>query len=250
MAQQPAASPVRRLLAVLALSSLAAVALVAFRLYYGGTRGYSSLPWDLFLAWVPVPLAFAAARLVERRRKPLLAILVLAFLWLLFFPNAPYLLTEFMHLHPSHGIHEGPLPAAFAPLAREGGGESIPLWYDVMMISTFAWTGLLLGFLSLHVIHGAATCLAGRLCGWAVAVLGIGLCAFGITLGRFERWNSWDIFSSPLALMGDVMSRATNPMDHLRTSAVTILFAAFLLLGYMSWVALVRFSTANGDSRR
>jgi uncharacterized membrane protein len=166
-----------------------------------------------------------------------------AFLWLLFFPNAPYLLTQFMHLHPSYAVYDG--PHRFASLTPRGG---VPLWFDVLMLCTFAWTGLLLGFVSLHLVHRAATRLAGAAWGWLLVVAGIGLCAFGVSLGRFERWNSWDLFARPLALLSDVLSRIFNPFAHPRTTAVTVLLTTFLLLGYLSLVALMRLGATSGPA--
>ncbi len=243
----PAADPTRRLIGVLALTSCAALTMLAFRMLYGGTWGYRSLPWDLVLAWVPVPLALAVAATQERVYKPSPKLLLLAFGWLLFFPNAPYLVTQFMHIHPSYAVFDGPLPARVSQFSPRG---SIPVWFDVLMLSTFAWTGLLLGFLSLHLVHRAATRLAGPVIGWATVFAGVGLCAFGISLGRFQRWNSWDLLTQPLALLTDVGSRVLYPLSHPRTSAVTVGFAAFLLLAYLSLVALIRVgspSDARGD---
>jgi uncharacterized membrane protein len=238
------ATPCRQLLLVLALTSAAGLAMLTFRAAYAGRLGYWSLPWDLFLAWVPVPLACAVARLQARERTPWLAILALGFLWLLFFPNAPYLITQFMHLHPSYAVYDGPHPFfALTP------GGRIPLWYDVMMLSTFAWTGLLLGFISLHLIHRAATRAAGAVCGWTMVVAGVGLCAFGVSLGRFERWNSWDLFARPVSLLADVLDRVVNPVAHPRTSAVTIVLATFLLLSYLSLVAMMRLRAEGNDER-
>jgi uncharacterized membrane protein len=235
-------TPTRRLVCMLGLSSAAGLAMLAFRLGYGGRRGYWSLPWDLFLAWVPVPLAFAVARLEEREKKPWAKLLLIAFLWLLFFPNAPYLVTEFMHLHPSHAIYDGFLPQ---PLIDHSPRGSIPVWFDVLMLSTYAWTGLLLGFVSLYVIHRTARRLAGQACGWATAFVGTTLCAFGVSLGRFERWNSWDLLTRPLSLLSDVFDRMINPLAHPRTLGATILLAGFLMLGYLSLVALTRLGSSD-----
>jgi uncharacterized membrane protein len=237
------ASPCRQLLSVLALSSAVGLAMLALRAGYSGRLGYWSLPWDLFLAWAPVPLALGVARLQQRPRVPWGTISALAFLWLLFFPNAPYLVTQFMHLHPSHAVHDGPHPfAAYTPRGN------VPIWYDVMMLSTFAWTGLMLGFVSLHLIHRAAARLAGPVCGWATVITGVGLCAFGVSLGRFERWNSWDVVAHPLSLLSDVFSRMFNPLAHPRTSAVTVFLSMFLLLSYLSLLAMMRLRAAEEEA--
>ena len=258
-----------RLLTVLALASLAGLVLLALRVLYGGTSGYRSLPWDLFLAWLPVPLAAATlhsigapatappnADLVRtpgtrpaapavRRLKP--RTLVLAASWLLFFPNAPYLVTQFMHLHPTYGVAEHPLPAILGQFTF---GRPVPLWFDVLMLSTFAWTGLMLGFASLHLIHRALARLLPPAAGWLVVVAGLGLCAFGISLGRFQRWNSWDVLTQPHALFPDVLSRMFHPLAYPRTTATTLGFAAFLLLAYLSLIALIRLGMAGDASAR
>jgi uncharacterized membrane protein len=239
------ATAARQLVSVLALTSAVGLAMLTFRLYYGGTWGYRSLPWDLFLAWLPVPLALAVAQSHARGRTPWPRTLLLAFAWLLFFPNAPYLVTQFMHLHPSYGVFEGPLPDVLLRFSPRG---RVPLWFDVLMLSTFAWTGLLLGFLSLHLVHRTAARQGGRAAGWAVTVVGLTLCAFGISLGRFERWNSWDILVQPVPLLGDVAARVFQPWSHPRTSAVTLGFAAFLLLAYLSLVALIRLGSPGDDA--
>jgi uncharacterized membrane protein len=242
--KQATATPCRRLILVLALSSAAGLAMLAFRLAYAGRAGYLSLPWDLLLAWVPVPLALGVARLHDKPRRSLPAMLGLTFLWLLFFPNAPYLLTEFMHLHPSHAVYDGPVSAWFA---RWTPPASVPLWFDVLMLSMFAWTGLLLGFMSLHVIHRCANHVLGRAGGWIIVLMGLSLCAFGVSLGRFERWNSWDLFTDPLTLLADIGDRALNPIAHLRTSGATLMLAGFLVLGYLSLVALMHFVAGDHD---
>jgi uncharacterized membrane protein len=236
--RQVTATPCRRLILVLALSSAAGLGMLAFRFAYAGRVGYWSLPWDLFLAWVPVPFALGVARLHDKPRRSLSAMLALTFAWLLFFPNAPYLLTEFMHLHPSHAVYDGPAPHW---LVRWRPQATIPLWFDMLMLSMFAWTGLLLGFMSLHVIHRCANHVLGRAGGWVIVIMGLSLCAFGVSLGRFERWNSWDLFTDPLTLLADIGDRALNPIAHLRTSGATLMLAGFLVLGYLSLVALMHY---------
>lgn len=114
----------RRALALLALlaASVLCVGLLELRIRATGDGFYRFLVWNLFLAWVPLVFAVAAYARARRGLDPLVAALLVA--WLLVFPNAPYLLTDIIHLE------EGPAP----------------LWYDALMLSAFAWTGLLLGF--------------------------------------------------------------------------------------------------------
>ena len=121
----------QRALAIVALlaSSALCVATVEIRTHETGDPYYRFLVWNLILAWVP--LAFAIAAYARARGRIDLLVAVLLVPWLLFFPNAPYLLSDFIHLG------EGPAP----------------LWYDGLMLSAFAWTGLLLGFGSLYLVQ-------------------------------------------------------------------------------------------------
>lgn len=219
---------------VLGLSSAAALGMVAVRLIYSGTVAYAFMPWNLFLAWVPVALSVALFTLGTRASRPWGALVALGFLGLLFFPNAPYLVTEFIHLSPSHAPSQRPLRllAAISP------GRAVPVWYDALLIFACAWNGLLLGFVSLRMVQDTVVRIGGEAWGWAAVVGAIGLSSFGVSLGRFQRWNSWDLFSRPAALLADVLGRVLNPIDHARTTAVTVLLSGFLLLAYVSLAAV------------
>jgi uncharacterized membrane protein len=221
------------LAAVLLLSSAAGLALLAFRFYYGGTAGYSFMPWNLFLAWLPLGFALGITAL---RRVPFSGppVLGLGLLWLLFFPNAPYLLTEFIHLDPQYAVYERPIQS----LASVSPHRDIPVWFDALLILTFAWVGLLMGFVSLHLVQHAVRERLGAAWGWLTVVAVLCLSGFGVSLGRFERWNSWDLFSRPAHLLADVGARVLNPLDHIRTTGVTLALSAFLLLAYLSLEAL------------
>jgi uncharacterized membrane protein len=149
-----------------------------------------------------------------------------------------------MHLHPTHAVNDG--PHFLAGLTPHG---PIPIWFDVLMLATFAWTGLMLGFVSLHLIHRTVTRIGGCTLGWVVVVAGAALCAFGVSLGRFERWNSWDLFTHPHTLLADVFDLALNPLAHPRTSASTVGFAAFLLLGYLTLAAMMNLSEPEAEAQ-
>jgi uncharacterized membrane protein len=227
--------------AVLALSSCASLALLAFRFYYSGTAAYDGMVWNLFLAWIPLWLA-VAIRGLRGAGGPADGLLwALAVLWLLFFPNAPYLLSEFIHLSPSHALSERPIHA----LAAVSPARESPVWFDAIMILTFAWTGLLLAFISLHLVQQVVRERLGAAWGWATVVIVLGLSGFGVSLGRFQRWNSWDLFSRPMTLLADASSRLLNPLAHPRTTAVTVLFWSFLLLAYLSVVAMASLRPAR-----
>lgn len=221
---------------VFAVNSLVGLAMLAARFWVSGRRGYAFLPWNLFLAWLPLAFAAAAVAVQTGRRGGRAAIVALGGLWLLFFPNAPYLLTEFKHLAPG-GVSDQTLPDGVFRLCLD---RPVPLWFDVLLVMTFAWNGLVLGFLSLYLVHRAVSARIGPAWGWAAAAGAVALGAFGITLGRFERWNSWDLLTRPHHLLADVFSRVADPLAHPRTAAATVGLAAFLLLAYLTLIALMR----------
>jgi uncharacterized membrane protein len=142
------------------------------------------------------------------------ALLPVAGLWLLFLPNAPYILTDFKHLVPS---------------------PVVPLWVDIVVIAAPAWTGLLLGFLSLYLVQSVVRSLAGARVAWVAAVGVLGLASFGIYLGRVLRWNSWDVLADP-RLVFDLDGVLADP----RAIGMTVLLAGFLTTSYLVLYALMR----------
>jgi uncharacterized membrane protein len=139
-------------------------------------------------------------------------------IWLCFFPNAPYILTDLFHLRPRTGV---------------------PYWYDLALILFFAWNGLMLGFASMMDIQAVFTSRFHTAVGWIISIGSLLLAGFGIYLGRYLRWNSWDVVSAPTELLNDIAARILNPLAHPHAYGVTILFSTFLLLGY---ILLLQFS--------
>ena len=231
------------LAAVLAVSSVVALGVLALRIAYTGTAGYSFMVWNLFLAWIPLWLAAAIAVVGRGGRRAFGLVAGLGMVWLLFFPNAPYLLTEFIHLDADYAVRERPVRL----LAGVSPGKAAPAWYDAALILMFAWNGLLLAFVSLHLVQQVVRRLAGAAWSWAAAVIVLALSAFGMSIGRFQRWNSWDLFSRPTELLADVMGRMLNPIDHPRTTAVTVIFGSFLLMAYLAVQAIGRMT--NDETR-
>ena len=200
----------------LALSTLLCVVLIVARVVVSNSRHYQFLVWNLFLAWLPY--AFTLWVIATRRRTPgrVAKAALPAGLWLLFLPNAPYILTDFIHLGRVRGA---------------------PLWFDAALIGTFAAAGLALGLGSLLVVHRVVEARAGRVVGWAVAVSSLMLSAIGIYLGRFPRFNSWDVITDPHGLAPVVLQRLADPFGNtflLRFGAVmsTLLLASYLV----AWV--------------
>jgi uncharacterized membrane protein len=208
------------IVASLALLTLFPLAMLAARVLYTGSRGHTGLAWNLFLAWIPFGLALV---IYSRARAgaSLRLLLPLGALWLVFFPNAPYLVTDLKHLGP---------------------GGSVPLLYDVLLLSTTAWAGLLLGLTSLFLIHAVARRLVGAVNAWALVVGVLALSSFGIYLGRVQRWNSWDVLAHPYPLADQITSGLLDPLAHARPIGLTVLFTSFLLASYIVLYSFARLS--------
>jgi uncharacterized membrane protein len=210
----------RRVLALfsLALASTFCVGALLARWAYGEVGAYDFLPWNLFLAWIPL---IAATLVYDRARRgtPLAHLLPLAAVWLLFLPNAPYLLTDFVHL---------------------GSRDDAPLWFDIVLFGSFAWTGMLLGFLSIFVMQTVVRNAYGWIWSWVLVGGSLAASSFGIYLGRSLRWNSWDFVVRPGALLQDIWARMADPLAYPRGVGMTLALTALLWTGYLTVYAFAR----------
>jgi uncharacterized membrane protein len=202
----------RRLGTILGLfaGSLFCIALVLVRNLRTGDVELRYLIWNLFLAWIPFALAvFVYDR--WRRRGAGMTLFALGGLWLLFFPNAPYIATDFVHLHRV---------------------SLVPYWYDAVAFAAFAWMGVMLGFASLYLMQTVVRQWRGSVAGWIFALVAIGLGSLGIYLGRFLRLNSWDALEHPSVLPRILHAVARDPFAYQEAIAVTLLFTFALAFAY------------------
>jgi uncharacterized membrane protein len=167
----------------------------------------------LFLAFIPWALT-TFSLIKPKIRKSKITIAVLLCSWLLFFPNAPYILTDLFHLRLK---------------------LSMPVWFDLVLILSFAWTGLLFGFLSLWDREQLLSKSIKQIYVTIISVVLLFLGSFGIYIGRYLRWNSWDIIAEPFKLMYDIGDRVINPFAHPRTWGMTLLMWIFLMIVYWSF---------------
>ena len=211
------AARVRAALVALFFASVICLAMLASRTAFAQRWELGFYPWNLCLAWVPLLLAQHIYRL-RARRSPRAGLLALcAVLWFFFFPNAPYIVTDLVHLKTR---------------------TPVPKWFDLVMMVSFAWTGLCLGYFSLYLMQEVVRGWRGARWSRGFVVAMLALSSFGIYLGRFERWNSWDVVARPLGLAGDVIRRmdfAGNP----ELFAFSATFFAFSLLSYFPLCALI-----------
>lgn len=205
-----------RLFYPLVLSSLLAGVIVAGRVYFTHSGMYVFLIWNLFLAWIPYLASLWAAFSHWRHPEHWWRLIIPGAVWLIFFPNAPYILTDFVHLQHT---------------------QSFTWWYDVGLIATFAWTGCFLAVASLHSMQTLVTAFLGRVVSWLFVIVTVGLSGLGIYLGRFLRWNSWDLLVNPYGVLSDIAVRVSDPLSHPRAVGVTGMFAALLFVSYLMFTA-------------
>lgn len=199
---------------LLAAASVVSVLLAKARIAYSNSNDYGTLIWNLGLAWIPFVFASVAYVVSWSRKLLYLVVPICAFIWLIFFPNAPYILTDFQHLSSTT--------------------NNAPVWYDVLMLIWFAWTGLFLGLISLHFMQEIVTRAFGRVPGWLFTILVTVLSSIGILLGRFYRWNSWDILGDPMPIAHDILGWLRHPFANLRVYGFTLLFTLLFLFVYLA----------------
>jgi uncharacterized membrane protein len=200
----------RRALLLLGMPGWCAMLLIA-RWARSGHPGFRFLVWNLFLGAIPLVASGLLVR-ADLRREPVPVRVAWFVIWLLFLPNAPYIVTDFIHLYPR---------------------PPIALWFDIAVMYSFAATGVVLGYASVADVHALFTRHWGKVAGWAMALGGLMLSGLGVYLGRFARWNSWDAFIHPRRLLHHVTSQSLDPSDHPRSVGVTLVYGVGLMLGYV-----------------
>ena len=211
----------------LTFASGVSVALVLARIIWTGNISYAFLVWNLFLAWLPLVFALQASENYQNTSARNWRFAGLAGAWLLFFPNAPYIFTDLIHLTKGFYGH---------------------FWVDMVLILLCAVTGLVLGFVSLYLMQSIVTRMFGPLTSWLFIAAVAGLSGFGIYLGRFLRFNSWDILFKPVKLYHGIGHWASDPLSNPTSLAFPMLFSTFLFITYLMLYALTHLQPA-ADNR-
>jgi uncharacterized membrane protein len=208
----------------LAFASAISVAVVLARICWTGDLHYGFLIWNLFLAWLPLVFALLACDHYRHRANQPLRLAGFVLGWLLFFPNAPYIFTDLVHLTTRFYGH---------------------FWVDLAPILMCAFTGLVLGFLSLYLMQSLVAGKFGRIASWIFIAAATALGSFGIFLGRFLRFNSWDVVVNPTRLYHGVGTWTAGSVYNPASIAFPLLFAAFLFIAYLMLYALTHLSPAQ-----
>jgi len=194
--------------------------LIFFRMKRTGSEYFLFLIWNLFLACIPL-FASRLLQVAHTKRIPDAIQLLLLAVWLVFLPNAPYIVTDLIHL-------------------EQGPGRLY--WYDMAMLLSCGGVGLLLGYSSMFDVHRVVEARFGQRVAWVVATGTLLLSGFGIYLGRALRWNSWDVVTNPRGLFDFIADCLLNPGTYLHIWAISGLCGVSLLLGYIAlhWMSSTR----------
>jgi uncharacterized membrane protein len=211
--------------AALLAASVWCVFLLAVRKHEFGAAGYRYLVWNLTLAWIPMLLAILLAVAFHARRSAF-ELVAIGAAWLLFLPNAPYVLTDFIHLGPTHRM------------------------YDTIVMSSFALTGLALGFTSLLLVQLVVTRAGGALFGWLTAAASLFFASVGVYLGRVVRLNSWDAIQRPHHLWEIASPRLADPLGNRYLIGFVVGFCCFLMLGYAGFYGFTALAASVRGERR
>src|SRR5919202_613679 len=144
-----------------------------------------------------------------RRGAPLAELVALGAAWLVFLPNAPYVVTDFVHLGEEHRL------------------------YDAVVISSFSFTALALGFASLMLVQLVVTRAAGAVFGWGVALSALFLSSVGVYLGRVSRLNSWDVVARPRLVGRLLRDRLDDPFGNRFLIGFVFAVCGFLTVAYL-----------------
>lgn len=203
---------IRRIVRMLAVPSIVSVAMVLGRFAYVGDLRFRfcGLLLNLLLAWIPMALALVIC--LGPRRRPVLMVLVIG--WLLFFPNAFYIITDLIHDH-------------------KFGMDGVYRWYDILMTACFSVSGMFLGTFSLYLLHSIVRARFGRGAGWFFAGAVLALSSYGTYLGRVLRLNSWDAVLRPGALFQTILTGSG------RASEIVLFCGGFFLFSAVVYSFIV-----------
>lgn len=193
---------------------LLAVVLNITRFFMFESRYFVYLLWNIFLAIIPFIISSILLWYALKKRLTTAVFIVGGIIWILFLPNAPYLVTDIIHL---------------------GRNYSAPLLYDTFLVFTSAWVGLLLGLYSLSHIDKIMHLKYSKRMSSIILTIIILLTSFGMYLGRFLRFNSWDVVSNPSLLFSNIHKILSEPRGYTDAYIFTGLSFLFLYVSYIAW---------------
>ena len=169
------------------------------------------LIWNLFLAVLPLIISTFLIRLKKLNN---IGFAFTFCIWLLLLPNAPYIITDLIHLKIS---------------------DPHMLWLDALLIASFAFNGLMLFYFSINDMKTLMSRFINKKWINYTVIAIIFSTSFGVYLGRFLRHNSWEVLSNPKYLLLDIVNIITYPLVNQEAWLFTILFGLFLCVGNVAF---------------
>lgn len=199
-----------KIISILTTSIVFSIVLLMIRMKITHSFFFLFLVWNLFLAVIPFTIS---TYLVSHPKLNKIGLFLWFCVWLLFLPNAPYIVTDLIHLRMSYNNL---------------------IWLDILVVSSFVCNGLLLFYLSILDIKTVLqSYLKKRILNYGITAI-LFLSSFGVYLGKFLRYNSWEIISNPKYLVNDIFNIIVQPYANKNAWLFTILFGMFLTVGF--WV--------------
>lgn len=191
-----------------------AIILNVLRVVFFGKFSFIYLLWNIFLAFVPFLISSLLLYFKQDGKLKNWLFIIVGIIWVLFLPNAPYIVTDLIHI---------------------GVVRSVPVLYDSVLLFTSAWAGLLLGMHSIFHIEKILLSLYSKKNTSVIILIILALTSFGMYLGRFFRFNSWDIFVNPLSSSDKFIKNLSSSSYHIDALIYVLLFFLFICVSYYSW---------------
>lgn len=193
--------------------TIVAVVFNFLRIFIWGKISFIYILWNLLLALIPFLISFCLYALREKKIN-LFFLVISLFFWILFLPNAPYLITDLIHL---------------------GESKKVPILFDTLLLFSSAVLGLVFYLHSLKHVEIVLSKFFSQKFIKIFILVTIFLTSFGIYLGRFLRFNSWDLFLNHNSLFGHTLKIFTQMATHFDVYMFTLLFSFFLFFTYLAW---------------
>jgi len=207
-------------------------------------QGHVYMIWNVILAWVPLEIVSLISYInlkFESKGRVKIATIFLGIMWLLFYPNSTYIITDFIHLSSNEYHIINPNYFAYSNESRFIFNDNINIWFDFVNIGIGVWIGYVVGFISLYIIQHSLIKKYNSIITWiSVSIVHL-LTGFAIYIGRFNRWNSWDIIFHPTNIITIIQS-STN----LKALKFTLLFGIFSFILYIINFVLMEIGKLSG----
>lgn len=188
-------------------------ALSLFRIIFFKSDYFVFLFWNLFLAIIPFVISTLFIYFIKGRRPNTLVFLLVGIFWILLLPNAPYVVTDLIHIGKFHGA---------------------PIIFDSFLLFTFSWLGMVIFSHSLSHMDTLIKENYGKLMVNIKIPSIILLTSIGVYIGRYMRFNSWDVVANP-SFFGNTFTRFMHPVHINEATMFVVPFAVFLFLSYLAW---------------